>query len=411
MAREAIQIDNASWFDRFADRARVESGNDIAIVLGLASRTDVISFAGGFPDPQSLDRSAVAEIVGELSSGGDTLPFQYGPTRGVDSFRNYVSERLAALERRRVGEDELLITSGGIEAIRLAATVFLEPGDVVVVEAPTYMGARLSFASSGAHLTTVPLEAGGMDVAMLAEQLSAGLRPKLVYTNPDHQNPAGVTQSRERRDALLELAALYGFLIVEDVAYREFTFATQREPSLWSLAPDAVLQIGTFSKIFSPGVRLGWAVGPPAVVDRLTWAKQFTDQCASAFTQRVVEEYGRRGHLDAQVVRATGLYRERCSAMLRCLEAEMPADTTWTRPSGGFFTWLALPPGGDAASVFECGLEAGVAVMPGMSFFPDERGRDHLRICFSRSDIDQIENGVRTLGRVVRQTSQKGARR
>src|SRR5579862_2647133 len=227
LAREATRTDNASWFDRFADRARVESGNEIATVLSLASRSDVISFSGGFPDPQSLDRVAVAEIVAELSSGVDTLPFEYGPTGGVASFRNYVGERLGTLEQRRVGEDELLITSGGIEAIRLAATVFLDPGDVVIVEAPTYMGARLSFTSSGARLDAVPLDGDGMDVAILAQQLAAGLRPKLVYTNPDHQNPAGVTQTRERRDALVDLAALYGFLIVEDVAYREFTFAAE----------------------------------------------------------------------------------------------------------------------------------------------------------------------------------------
>lgn len=409
MVHEVNRIDDASWYERFADRARVESGKDIAVVMALASRTDVISFSGGFPDPHALDREAVAKIVAELTAGVDMLPFQYGPTGGVASFRTYVIERVGTVEERDPGEAELLITSGGIEAIRLVATVFLDPGDLVVVEAPTYMGAQMSFASSGVETLSVPLDSEGMDVAVLAGSLAAGARPKLVYTNPDHQNPTGVTLSLERRKSLVELAARYGFLIIEDVAYREFTFASERQPSLWSLAPDVVLQIGTFSKIFSPGVRLGWAVGPPVVIERLTWAKQFTDQCASAFSQRVVEEYGRRGHLDAQVARATALYRERCSAMLRCLGDEMPAEATWTRPNGGFFTWLTLPTGGDAATMFERSLDAGVAVTPGTPFFSDDRGRGHLRLCFSRTDIGEIEDGVRTLGRVVRQASSKGA--
>ena len=174
-------------------------------------------------------------------------------------------------------------------------------------------------------------------------------------------------------------------------------------PSLWSLAPQAVVQIGTFSKIFSPGTRLGWAVGPAEVIQRLAWAKQFTDQCASGLSQRIVEEYGRRGHLDSQVVRATSLYRERCQRMLECLDAEMPEGVRWTKPLGGFFTWLSLPAGADALDVAARCADAGVAVVPGGPFFPDERGRGYVRICFSRAGTDDIEAGVHILGNVVRQ--------
>ena len=333
------------WKERFASRARLDSSTEIATIMALAGRTDLISFSGGFPDPAALDRAALASIARDISSSTDPTAFQYAPTEGLPGLRAFIAERLSTLEHAHVGAGDLIVTSGGIEAIQLVSMVFLESGDAVVVEAPTYLGAQLSFASHGAQVVTATLDDGGMDVEALERELVRGLRPKLLYTNPDHQNPAGVTLTADRRRALIELALRYEFLVVEDVAYREFCYGREPEQSLWALAPEAVLQIGTFSKIFSPGVRLGWAVGPAAVVERLAWAKQFTDQCASAFSQRLVEEYGRRGCLDVQIATAKALYQERCHTMLACLDAEMPPDVTWTRPHGGFFTWLQAAAG------------------------------------------------------------------
>jgi 2-aminoadipate transaminase len=287
--------------------------------------------------------------------------------------------------------------------MQLLARVFLDEADTVATEAPTYLGAAMCFAAAGAELVTVPVDDAGLDVDALAGLLANGTRPKFLYTNPDHQNPAGVTLSGERRGVLVELARRYGFLVVEDVAYREFAYGREPLPSLWATAPDVVVQIGTFSKIFSPGTRLGWAVGPEEEVERLAWAKQISDQCASALAQRVVEEYGRRGHLDRQVERATGLYAARCGRMLECLEAELPAGVSWTRPGGGFFTWLTLPDSLDAAHVAERCAEAGVVLVPGVPFFPDDRGRSYLRVCFSRASLPEIEEGVRILGRVLRE--------
>jgi 2-aminoadipate transaminase len=281
---------------------------------------------------------------------------------------------------------------------------FLEPGDAVVVEAPIYLVALMSFASHGAQVEAIPLDGDGLQVDTLADALAEGLRPKLVYTNPDHQNPAGVTLSGERRHALLELAARYGFLVLEDVAYREFTYDRRPEPSLWSLDPGVVVQIGTFSKILSPGLRLGWAVGPAEVIEGLAWAKQLTDQCASAFAQRVVEDYGRAGHLERQVEAATALYAERCAAMMRMFESEMPNEVTWTHPTGGFFTWLTLPEASDAADVGARAAEAGVAVVPGVPFFRDDAGHRHVRVCFSRCTPDEIEDGAHRLAQVLRST-------
>lgn len=390
------------WRDLYARRARADVGSEIARIMALAGRTDVISFAGGFPDPAAIVQDGLREVMGEIGASGDLAALQYAPTEGLPGFRSYLVERLEAREGRAPAPAELLVTSGGIEALLLLATVFVDAADTLVAEAPTYLGALMGFAAAEAGTTTVAVDDEGMDVEALAGLLAEGLQPKLVYTNPDHQNPAGVTLSSERRGALVELARRHGFLVVEDVAYREFAHDGEPLPSLWALAPDVVVQIGTFSKIFSPGTRLGWAVGPHEVVQRLAWAKQLTDQCASALAQRIVEEYGRRGHLDLQVERATRLYAERCGTMLACLEAEMPAGVTWTRPTGGFFTWLTLPPGADAADVAERSAEAGVALVPGVPFFPDDRGRTHLRLCFSRATTPEIEHGVRILGRVLR---------
>ena len=392
----------AVWSDLFARRARADGGTEIAQIMALAGRTDVISFAGGFPDPAALDRAALTEVLTGIGSSDDLAPLQYAPNDGLPGFRAYLAERIERQEGTPVRPEELLVTSGGIEAMQLAATVFLDAGDTVLVEAPTYLGAPMSFSSFEANVTAVPLDDDGLEVDVLASMLADGLRPKFLYTNPDHQNPAGVTLSEDRRSALVELALAHGFPIVEDVAYREFTFDRSPPPSLWSLAPHAVVQIGTFSKIFSPGTRLGWAVGPPEVVQRLAWAKQFTDQCASGLSQRVVEEYGRRGHLDRQVERATELYEQRCRRMLECFESELPADVRWTRPLGGFFTWLTLPDRLDALGVASRSAEAGVAVVPGNPFFPDDRGRRHVRVCFSRASLDEIEQGVRILGAVLR---------
>lgn len=391
------------WHDLYARRARVDVGGEIARILALAGRTDVISFAGGFPDPGAIDRDALREIMGEIAASGDLTALEYAPTGGLAGLRAYLAERIEAHEGRAPAPSELVVTSGGIEAMQLLTKVFVDGADTVVVEAPTYLGALMCFAAAEAELVTVPVDDDGLDIEALAGLLAGGARPKFVYTNPDHQNPAGVTLGAERRGALIELARRYGFLVVEDVAYREFAHDREPLPSLWAAAPDAVVQIGTFSKIFSPGTRLGWAVGPEEVVERLVWAKQLTDQCASALAQRVVEEYGRRGHLERQVERATRLYAERCGRMLECLEAELPDGVTWTRPAGGFFTWLVLPAELDATDVAVRSAEAGVALVSGAPFFPDERGRSYLRVCFSRASLPEIEEGVRILGRVLRE--------
>ncbi len=384
-----------------AARTRGDVGEGIASVLALLGMPDVISFAGGFPDPETFPRERISALLQEFVEAGELSAFQYAPTRGLAGPLDAFADRLETLQGRRPAEDELSITSGAIEALELIGKSFLDPGDLVVVEGPTYLGAIQAFRSFEASLVAVPLDEHGLEVDELERRLAAGLRPKLVYTIPDHQNPAGVSLAAERRAPLVELARRYGFLIVEDVAYRELGFTDETLPSLWSLAPDVVVQAGTTSKTFFPGVRLGWAVGPAEVSARLVAAKQQTDQCAGALGQRLFEESARRGWIDEQLTRSRALYRRKGERLLAALERSMPAGVRWTRPQGGFFSWLTLPDGADSVDLTRRAVEQGVGIVPGTLFFPDGRGADTVRLSFSLVDEAQIDEGIEKLGALL----------
>jgi 2-aminoadipate transaminase len=389
------------WTDRFAARTRIDLGGDIASILALANADDVISFGGGFPDPETFPTDVLADLLRELLATGDPSTLQYSPVEGLAGTRAYLRRRLGEREGLEPSETELMVTSGGIEAMQLLGMTFLDPGDAVAVEAPTYLGAVMSFRRLDARVVGVTLDEDGLRVDELEAQLSAGLRPKLLYTIADHQNPAGVSLAADRRPALIELARRYGFLIVEDVAYRELGFSGDRLPSLWAMGPDVVVQIGTFSKTFFPGVRLGWAAGPADVVSALVAAKQLSDQCAGALGQRLLEAYGSRGLLDEQIDRARALYRRRSDRMQAALAATMPPSVTWTRPAGGFFCWATLPPEIDATEMAPEAMARGVAYVPGASFFPDGEGRNTLRLAFCKVRDDRIDEGVARLGELV----------
>jgi len=395
----AVTPRSARWEELFAIRTRGGAGEGIAAILGFLGHPDLISFAGGFPDAATFPAERTAALLQELASTGDTSAFQYAPTHGLAGTRDVIASRLETLQGARPRDDELLVTSGGIEALELVSKSFLDEGDVVVVEGPTYLGAIMAFRGFEADVVAVPLDADGLDVGNLAGRLAAGLRPKLLYTIPDHQNPAGVTLSAERRAELVELARRYGFLIVEDVAYRELGFDGSALVSLWSIAPDVVVQAGTTSKTFFPGVRLGWAAGPAEVVAQLISAKQNTDQCAGALGQRLFEEYARRGWIDEQLERSRALYARRWERLLAALERSMPPGVEWTRPSGGFFSWLSLPV--DAAELARRAVDEGVAVVPGTPFFPDGRGRTNLRLSFSNVDDELIDVGIARLAHLL----------
>jgi len=384
----------------FAARTRGNVGAGIAEILALLGVPGLISFAGGFPDPVTFPRERAAALLAEFAEAGEASAFQYAPTRGLAGPLDALAERIESLQGRRPADDELLITSGAIEALELVGKTFLDAGDRVVVEGPTYLGAIMAFRGYDAEIVAVPMDADGLQVDELERRLAEGLRPKLLYTIPDHQNPAGVSLSPERRALLVELARRHGFVIVEDVAYRELGFEDDAAPSLWSLAPDVVVQAGTTSKTFFPGVRLGWALAPADVSAHLVAAKQNTDQCAGALGQRLFEEYLRRGWIDEQLAQSRALYRRKCERLLAALERSLP-DSRWTTPRGGFFSWLTLPGGVDAGELAKRAVERSVGIVPGSLFFPDGRGGDNVRLSFSLVDEAQIEDGIERLGSLV----------
>ncbi len=415
------------WTASFARRTQALGGGEITAILALAGATDVITFSGGFPDPSTFPNEVLGEIARRLLAEDAAVALQYSPSEGLESLRDYLSGRLEATQGGRPGPGELMITSGGIDCLELVAKSLVDPGDVAVVEAPSYLGAIMAFRGYEADVRGVPMDTGGMRVDILGGLLDRGLRPKVLYTIPDHQNPTGLSLAPERRRELVDLARRHRFLILEDVAYRELgfpepapgrgveggspplgqtQFAEGGAPaSLWSMAPDVVIQAGTFSKTFFPGVRLGWAAGPREVIAQLVTAKQNSDQCSGALGQRMLEEYGRGGHLDRQLVVSRALYRRRASVMTRALAEHMPEGCAWTTPGGGFFTWLTGPGGIDTVALSPAARARKVAYVPGRPFYPGhggDSGTAQIRLAYSRVEDHLIDEGARRLGALIR---------
>jgi 2-aminoadipate transaminase len=394
-------VDTSHWTRLFSQRALNQGDAELATILA-GSPPGVLSVSGGFPSPQTFPTEVLEEIVAGLLRDDPGVALQYAPSEGIPSVREYLAERQAQLQGRRPETAELIVTSGGMECITLAGLALLDPGDAVVVEAPTYLGALMAFAGFDTQVTGIPMDEHGLQVDVLAARLDDGLRPKLIYLIPEFQNPTGRTLTLERRHALIELCRRHGVLILEDVAYREMSFDGGALPSLWSLGPDVVVQAGTFSKIFCPGVRLGWAAGPPDVIAQMAAAKQTGDQCASALAQRIVEAYGRAGHFERRIPESRALYERGWRAVERALHEHMPDGVRWSEPAGGFFTWLTLPEGLDASALRPAALEAGVNYVPGRPFYPgDEAGANELRVSFSYLSEADLAGAIERLAGVI----------
>jgi 2-aminoadipate transaminase len=395
-------IERHDWNARIAQRTRTLGGGEMTAILALAGATDLITFSGGFPDPATFPTGLLAEIAARLINSDPGVALQYSATEGIASVRDYVSGRLASLEGRAPGVGELMITSGGIDCMELVAKTYIDPGDLVAVEAPTYLGAIMAFRGYEADVRGVLVDAEGLRVDMLADHLASGWRPKIFYTIPDFQNPSGLSMSLARRQELVVLAQRYGFLIVEDVAYRELGFEHDPPPSLWMLDPDVVVQAGTFSKTFCPGFRLGWAVGPAEIIARLLVAKQNSDQCSGALGQRMLEEYGRTGQMGQQIVSSRALYARRAALTGQALARHMPDGTTWTTPQGGFYIWVTAPDGVDTAALSAAASARKVAYVPGRPFYPGDDGHAQLRLSYSRVNDELIDEGIRRIGEVLK---------
>lgn len=389
-----------NWGEMWSRRARTEIDGELATILA-GPPPGTLGMTGGFPNPATFATELLVEIAARLVRDEPGIALQYTASEGIPSVREYLIDRVDALQGRRPAWGELGVTSGGMECIDLVSRTLLDPGDEVIVEAPTYLGAIMAFTRYEARLTGIPMDEHGMQVELLEERLQAGAKPKLVYVIPEYQNPSGRTLSLERRHALIETCRRHGVLIFEDVAYRELSFSGDALPTLWSLGPDVTLQAGTFSKIFCPGVRLGWAAGPAELVAQLAVAKQNTDQCAGALGQRMVEEYGRAGHFERALPATRALYAAHWDALSAALEAHMPPGCTWSEPTGGMFTWLRMPEHLDAIALRPAATAAGVAYVPGRPFYVTDDGAHEMRLSFSSLDEQQLAEAARRLAGVI----------
>jgi 2-aminoadipate transaminase len=330
---------------------------------------------------------------------------QYGPTEGFEETKDCICEVMAA-EGMLPDPEDLIVTTGGQQAIDLVTKTLIDPGDVVICEAPTYPGAVPVFCSYQAEVMQVEVDEDGMRIDLLEELLEKlgreGRRPKFVYTVPSFQNPAGVTMSLQRRARLVELAAHHEMLVVEDNPYGQLRYEGEPLPPLYQLdGGDFVIYLGTFSKILSPGIRLGWAVAPPPVMEKIVLGKQATDLCTSTMTQYFVREYFAEGRWRDYVEDLVGLYRRRRDVMLEALREHFPTEARWTEPAGGLFIWATLPDYIDTSDLLAKALRADVAFVPGTAAYVDGRGASSMRLNFSGVGEDEIREGVRRIGKVI----------
>jgi 2-aminoadipate transaminase len=330
---------------------------------------------------------------------------QYGPTEGLDEVKGPIMEVMAA-EGMEVEPDDLLVTTGGQQVIDLVCKTLIDPGDVVIAEAPTYPGAAPVFVSYQADVVQIEMDEDGMRIDVLEQELERldreGRAPKFIYTVPSFQNPAGVTLSLERRRRLVEIAHHRELLVLEDNPYGMLRYEGEPLPTLYTLdGAEFVIYLGTFSKILSPGIRLGWVVAPPPVLDKINLGKQGADLCTSTLSQLMVNAYFERGRWQDYVESLIDSYRTRRDTMLDALADHFPPQAEWTRPAGGLFIWATLPDFIDTTDLLARALRENVAFVPGEAAFLDGRGRSSMRLNFSGSDEDGIREGIRRIGEVV----------
>ncbi len=397
------------WAEFYSASARVMTRSLIRELLKLTRRGGIISFAGGLPDPSTFPVEELKAITAGVLDRDAALALQYGPTEGDARLRGELVKWMAK-DGIRATADQVLVTLGSQQGLDLVGRVFLDPGDVVIVELPTYMAGLQVFRSYRAELVGVPQDDDGMRVDLLEQALARlrkeGRRAKLIYVVPDFQNPSGVTLTHERRRRLLELAREYQTLIVEDNPYRELRFEGTAPPPIAALDTEGrVIYLSTLSKTLCPGLRIAWMVGSDDLIRQFVTAKQGIDLCCPAFTQAIAAEFIGAGHLAARIPTIVALYRRKRDAMVRALEAEMPSGVTWTRPAGGLFLWVRLPDGMDTEQLLPAAVEESrVAYVIGSGFHADGGGKNAMRVNFSfPSEADIVEGIQRLAGLVKRQ--------
>lgn len=408
MAETGTTLDD--YTDRYAQRISGMTASEIRALFAVANRPEVVSLAGGMPYISALPLDAVGEVIGELVARSGATALQYGLGQGMPELREQICALMADVGiDASVGAspEDVVVTIGGQQALDLIARLFLDPGDVILAEGPTYVGALGVFQAAQAEVVHVPMDHDGLIPAALEtaieEQRRLGRRVKFLYTIPTYQNPAGVTLSEERREQVLDICERAGLLVIEDDPYGRLGFEGEAPRPLRARRRDGVFYLSTFSKTFAPGLRVGWILAPHAVRDKLVITTEANILCPSNFAQSVVSTYLSTMPWRQQLKTYQQIYAERRDTMLSALADLMPEGTTWTRPAGGLFVWATLPEGLDSKAMVPRAIAARVAYVPGTGFYADGTGRQHLRLNFSFPSPERIREGVRRLAGVVEQ--------
>ncbi|OQC10571.1 MAG: 2-aminoadipate transaminase [Candidatus Cloacimonetes bacterium ADurb.Bin088] len=372
-------------------------------LLKYLGQPGLISFSGGFPAPSTFPIEELKGIISEVMDKEAALALQYGTTEGDNLLRTLLVERYkkAGID---MGLENIIITTASQQALDLIAKMFIDRGDTVVVGLPSYLGGLSAFNSYGADMIGIPMDDEGEkpDImeAEIKKAIARGKKPKFIYVIPDFQNPAGMTMSTKRRKEVIEIAHKYDILILEDSPYRELRYVGETQPTIYELdGTGHVILLGTFSKIFCPGFRIGWVAGHPDVLDKIVVGKQATDLCTPPFTQRIAARYIEKGYLDPKIKQICKMYQSKQKVMLDSLQEFMPEEFTWIKPEGGLFLMAYGPEWMDTnALLLDCIKEANVAYVAGTSFFCDRKGHNTMRLNFSYETEEQNREGCRRLG-------------
>jgi 2-aminoadipate transaminase len=391
----------------FARRAQAMKSSAMRDLMAVTARPDIISLAGGLPDTSTFPAEDFAALMARVAVDASARALQYGPTEGLDEVKDCIAQVMAA-EDMEVEREDLLVTTGGQQVIDLVCKTLIDPGDVVVAEAPTYPGAVPVFVSYQADVVQIEMDDHGMRIDVLRAELERldreGRTPKFIYTVPSFQNPAGVTLSLERRRELVRIAHERELLVLEDNPYGLLRYEGNPLPTLYSLdGGQFVIYLGTFSKILSPGLRLGWTAAPAPVLDKLNLGKGGVDLCSATLSQQFVATYFAERDWRAYLRTLVDLYRRRRDVMLEALAEHLPREATWTQPNGGLFIWARLPDYIDTTDLLARALRENVAFVPGRAAYLDGRGGSEMRLNFSGIAEEDIREGVRRVGKIVRE--------
>ena len=400
--RQGTNLD--PWFNHYASRSAGLSASEVRALFAVASRPEVVSLAGGMPYVRALPESLVNGALEKVMSDNGPMAMQYGSGQGVPALREQILE-IMALEGISASVDDVVVTTGSQQALDLVTKLFIDPGDVILAEAPSYVGAIGVFRSYQADVVHVLMDENGLIPEKLREAIAdvkaSGRTIKFLYTIPNFHNPAGVTLSAERRPEILEICQSNGILILEDNPYGLLSFEEDVPPAIRSLNEDGVIYLGSFSKTLAPGFRVGWALAPHAIREKLVLAAEAAILCPSSFSQMVISEYLSQADWKGQIETYRGVYKERRDAMLEALEEHLP-DLSWNVPNGGFYIWCSLPENLDSKAMLPRAVTELVAYTPGTAFFADGGGRQNIRLSFCYPTPENIKIGIRRLATVIR---------